>query len=150
MGGNFSIIKSNEEINKNGIIELFNKMDSIASDYIITESFTDMHNLLEDDYCSKLVVLTSDILSTKLKPYEISYLDNRIKMGSDVTTKMVKEDIAHFNKNTIEELDIKDVEKTPNFILNKFLYVIFSIESYLLKIFNFPFGISIYVLLKND
>ena len=45
---------------------------------------------------------------------------------------------------------IKDVEKTPNFILNKFLYVIFSIESYLLKIFNFPFGISIYVLLKND
>ena len=44
---------------------------------------------------------------------------------------------------------IKDVEKTPNFILNKF-HVIFSIESYLLKIFNFPFGISIYVLLKND
>ena len=111
MGGNFSIIKSNEEINKNGIIELFNKMDSIASDYIITESFTDMHNLLEDDYCSKLVVLTSDILSTKLKPYEISYLDKRIKMGTDVTTKMVKEDIAHFNKNTIEELDIKDVDK---------------------------------------
>ena len=45
---------------------------------------------------------------------------------------------------------IEDVEKTPNFILNKFLYVIFSIESYLLKFFNFPFGISIYVLLKND
>ena len=111
MGGNFSIIKSNEEINKNGIIELFNKMDSIASDYIITESFTDMHNLLEDDYCSKLVVLTTDILSTKLKPHEISYLDKRVKMGSDVTGKMVKEDIAHFNKNTIEELDIKDVDK---------------------------------------
>ncbi len=111
MGGNFSIIKSNEEINKDGIIELFNKMDSIAADYITTESFTDMHNLLEDDYCSKLVVLTTDILSTKLKPYEISYLDKRIKMGSDVTGKMVKEDIAHFNKNTIEELDIKDVEK---------------------------------------
>lgn len=45
---------------------------------------------------------------------------------------------------------IKDVEKTPNFIVNKFLYIIFSIESYLLKIFNFPFGISIYMLLKND
>ena len=45
---------------------------------------------------------------------------------------------------------IKDVEKTPNFVVNKLLYVIFSIECYLLKIFNFPFGISIYVLLKND
>lgn len=111
MGGNFSILKSNDEINKEGVIELFNKMDSIAADYITTESFNDMHNLLEDEYCSNLVVLTTDILSTKLKPYEVSYLDKRIKMGSDVTGKMVKEDIAHFNKNTIEELDIKDVEK---------------------------------------
>jgi hypothetical protein len=111
MGGNFSIIKSNEEINKNGVIELFNKMDSIAADYITTESFTDMHNLLEDEYCSKLVVLTTDILTTKLKPYEISYLDKRVKFGSDVTSKMVKENIAHFNKNTVEELDIKDVNK---------------------------------------
>ena len=111
MGGNFSIIKSNDEINKNGVIELFNKMDNIAAHYITTESFTDMHNLLEDEYCSKLVVLTTDILSTKLKPYEISYLDKRVKFGSDVTGKMVKEDIAHFNKNTIDELDIKDVEK---------------------------------------
>lgn len=111
MGGNFSIIKSNDEINKNGVIELFNKMDNIAAHYITTESFTDMHNLLEDEYCSKLVVLTTDILSTKLKPYEISYLDKRVKFGSDVTGKMVKEDIAHFNKNTIDELDIKDVDK---------------------------------------
>ena len=50
----------------NGAIELFNKMDNIAAHYITTESFTDMHNLLEDEYCSKLVVLTTDILSTKL------------------------------------------------------------------------------------
>lgn len=44
---------------------------------------------------------------------------------------------------------IKNVEETPNFLLNKLLYIIFSFESFLLKIFNFPFGISIYVLLKK-
>jgi hypothetical protein len=111
MGGNYSIFKSNDEINKEGIIELFNNMDSIAADYITSESFTDMHNLLEDQYCSKLVVLTTDILSTKLKPYEISYLDKRVKMGTPATNKMIKEDVAHFNKNTVEELDVKDSEK---------------------------------------
>ena len=111
MGGNYSIFMSQDEINKEGIIELFSKMDSIAADYITSESFTDMHNLLDDQYCSKLVVLTTDILSTKLKPYEVSFLDKRIKMGSETTSKMIKEDIAHFNKNTVDELDIKDTVK---------------------------------------
>ena len=45
---------------------------------------------------------------------------------------------------------IKQVETTPNFILNKVCYFIFSIEKYFLKYFNLPFGISIYVLIKND
>ena len=61
MGGNYSIFMSQDEINKEGIIELFSKMDSIAAHYITSESFTDMHNLLDDQYCSKLVVLTTDI-----------------------------------------------------------------------------------------
>ena len=45
---------------------------------------------------------------------------------------------------------IKQVETTPNFILNKVCYFIFSIEKYFLKYFNLPFGISIYILIKND
>ena len=108
MGGNYSIFKSDNEVNQDGILELFNNMDRIAADYITSESFTDMHNLLDDKYCSKLVILTTDILSSKLKPYEISYLDKRIRMGSDEVNKLVKEDIAFFNKNTIDELDVKD------------------------------------------
>ena len=45
---------------------------------------------------------------------------------------------------------IKKVETTPNFILNKLCYIIFAAEKYFIKYFNFPFGISIYVLAKND
>ena len=45
---------------------------------------------------------------------------------------------------------IKKVETTPNFILNKLCYAIFVTEKYFIKYFNFPFGISIYVLAKND
>ena len=45
---------------------------------------------------------------------------------------------------------IKQVETTPNFILNKLCYIIFVSEKYFIKYFNLPFGISIYVLAKND
>ena len=45
---------------------------------------------------------------------------------------------------------IKQVETTPNFLLNKLCYIIFASEKYFIKYFNLPFGISIYVLVKND
>ena len=45
---------------------------------------------------------------------------------------------------------IKQVETTPNFILNKLCYIIFASEKYFIKYFSLPFGISIYVLVKND
>ena len=44
---------------------------------------------------------------------------------------------------------IKEVETTPNYILNKLCYIIFAAEKYFLKYFNLPFGISIYILVKN-
>jgi 2-polyprenyl-3-methyl-5-hydroxy-6-metoxy-1,4-benzoquinol methylase len=44
---------------------------------------------------------------------------------------------------------IKKVETTPNFIINKILFYIFFIEQIILKYFNFPFGLSIYALIKK-
>ena len=38
---------------------------------------------------------------------------------------------------------IDSVEKKPNIILNKILYLIFTLESKLVNIFNFPIGVSI-------
>jgi len=56
--------------------------------------------------------------------------------------------IILFNK--IFNIDyIKKVETTPNFIINKALYIFFSIERFYLKYFNFPFGLSIYTLIKK-
>ncbi len=38
---------------------------------------------------------------------------------------------------------IDSVEKKPNIVLNKILYLIFKLESNLINIFNFPIGVSI-------
>ncbi len=56
--------------------------------------------------------------------------------------------IILFNK--IFNIDyIKKVETTPSYIINKALYIFFSIERFYLKYFNFPFGLSIYALIKK-
>jgi SAM-dependent methyltransferase len=46
---------------------------------------------------------------------------------------------------------INEVEKAPNFFVNRLMYSLFIIEKNLLRIINFPFGISILGLFrKND
>jgi len=44
---------------------------------------------------------------------------------------------------------ISTVEKTPNIIINKLLYLIFNIEKFFLKFINFPFGVSLILLAKK-
>jgi hypothetical protein len=44
---------------------------------------------------------------------------------------------------------IKKAETTPNFIINKLCFIIFTAEKYFIKYFNLPFGISIYILAKK-
>ena len=45
---------------------------------------------------------------------------------------------------------IKEAETTPNSFLNKLFYIVFAAEKYFIKYFNLPFGVSIYILAKND
>ena len=49
-----------------------------------------------------------------------------------------------FHRNYIEK-----AETTPHHIINKILYLSFSFESHLVKYFSFPFGLSIYALVKK-
>lgn len=44
---------------------------------------------------------------------------------------------------------INKAETTPNFFVNLLLRFIFSSEKYFIKYLNFPFGISLYILVKN-
>ena len=44
---------------------------------------------------------------------------------------------------------IKRVETTPHPIINKIFFYIFSFEKIILKYLNFPFGLSIYALIKK-
>ncbi len=44
---------------------------------------------------------------------------------------------------------INSVETKPNRIINEFLFMIFNMEKYLLRIFNFPFGLSLILIARK-
>ena len=54
-------IQNTGEVNKD-TKSLTTIVDFIATDYILTQNFTDMYNLTDPAYCDKLLILTSKII----------------------------------------------------------------------------------------
>ncbi len=59
-------------------------IDYIASNYILTQNFQDLKNLSDQQYCDKLVILTSKVIAKKLNNQEIKYLAQRLKEGIEI------------------------------------------------------------------
>jgi hypothetical protein len=58
--------------------DIYNKLDLIATEYIFTQSFQDMLLLQDKDYCDKMIILTSDIISQHLNQQQIEYFDGKL------------------------------------------------------------------------
>lgn len=82
-------------------------IDYIASNYILTQNFQDLKNLSDQEYCDKLVVLTSKVIAKKLNNQEIKYLAQRLKEGIEIN-EMTKDNVIYFNKDQLDNLDVKN------------------------------------------
>jgi hypothetical protein len=91
-------------------ISFFKLIDIIASKYILTQNFQDIQNIQNNNYCNDLIILTSEVLNTKLNDLEIEYLDQRVKKGV-IIDKLQKENIGFFDKKYINHLDVKNPTK---------------------------------------
>ena len=107
MGGAFS---KNKDGNKN--IPLYEKIDHIASDYILTSDFKSLQNLKQKEYCTKLVVLTSDILEKFLTTSDIIYLQQKMKKGiENPINLMTKSKVAYLSQEDLNNSDVKNMVK---------------------------------------
>jgi ribosomal protein L17 len=87
-------------------------IDYIATYYILTMDFQSLTKLSEKDYCDKLVILTSDIISRYFNDLEVTYLAQRIKGGIEVN-ELTKSNVIFLNKDQLESLDVQnDVQKS--------------------------------------
>jgi hypothetical protein len=82
-------------------------IDSIASKYILTESFEDMKKLEDKKYCNKLIILTSDIIADRLSDLEVQYLNQRMKKGN-IIDEMAKDKVIFLKDASLKKMDIQN------------------------------------------
>jgi hypothetical protein len=84
-------------------------IDFIATDYILTQNFTDMYNLTDERYCDKLLILTSKIISKYLSNIEIDEIVTK-RIGDELTDDVQKNKILFLRKKAIKEFEKIDPE----------------------------------------
>ena len=58
--------------------KLYKEINFTATNYITTQSFQDMKNLANMEYCNDLVVMTADIIAKNLNEQQVKYLAKRL------------------------------------------------------------------------
>ena len=89
---------------------LLSEINFIATNYILTQNFTDMENLADSKYCDKLVVLTSKIIASKLTNLEIKYLAQKMRYGKE-TNIPAKDTVILIDKSNLDDLDVTNKVK---------------------------------------
>jgi hypothetical protein len=62
-------------------VEIYDLVDDIATNYILTMDFQSLKNMSNPEYCNKLLALTTDIINKKFNQHEIELIGKRIENG---------------------------------------------------------------------
>ena len=89
---------------------IFEAMDNISSNYILSMDYHALSRMGDEPYCNKFTLITQDILDKQFNKLDIQYLSIRIKKGH-------KPLIDIFNRN-IEYKKIDIDETFPQYILD--------------------------------
>ena len=129
---------------------LFNKIDQIATQYILTMDFASLQRLNEKEYCNKLVLITSEIFHKKMSSMEVKYMLQRTQYGMQTDTtllnEMKKEKFYYFMGDTnsiqkqnvtLDNTELKSDEKTRVCIgIARFYIMIAHIFASIVKTLN--------------
>lgn len=67
-------------------VEIYDLVDDIATNYILTMDFQSLKNMSNPEYCNKLLALTSDIINKKFNRHEIELIEKRVENGVSTET----------------------------------------------------------------
>ena len=96
--------------NENKGNKLAKSIDVIATNYILTQNFTDMMNLKDPQYCDNLVIMTSEVMSKNLNNKEITFLAQKIKDGVEIN-ELTDDNVLYMKKDNINKLDVRTSTK---------------------------------------
>jgi len=107
MGNNLSQSQSQSTIKKENLFETIN---AIATNYILTQDFQDMKKLVSDQqYCDDLVILTTKIIQEHVHMDDITYMKQKTRAG-EIVDELEKAKVAYLKK----PLDKYDISNSTN------------------------------------
>ena len=96
--------------------DIFDTLDIIATKYIVNGNLKDMEKLVDKEYCDKLVIVTTDVISHYFKEKNIKYLarntEANIYKNNDVLTR---ENIMWIQRPEIAKTGRKDEYKEESY-----------------------------------
>ena len=92
-----------------------NKLDYIATNYILSMNFQSLRKMHDKAYCNKLTGLTSTILAQYFKNKDIHYVLDRVKYGEENKEKDTKTD-KDTNKDTNKNITTEETTQICNSI----------------------------------
>lgn len=87
--------------------DLSQVVNFIATNYILTQSFSDLESLNDPKYCNKMVILTSEVLKKYLTNRDIKYLAQKMKKGVEVN-EMTSGNVTIIPADKISDIDVKN------------------------------------------
>lgn len=84
---------------------LIDYIDFIASNYILTQSFTDLQELADPDYCDKLIIITSDVFDKYLSESDVHFLFQKMQQGVPIN-EIKRDNLVYLRKEDINKLDV--------------------------------------------
>ena len=82
-----------------------NVISYIAAKFITQANFKDYQNLHKPEYCNKLVILTSKVISHFLNDINIEYMAQRTKQGVEIN-KMANANVLYLDEDNLDRLDV--------------------------------------------
>ena len=87
--------------------DFMKSIEFIASDFILTQNFTDMLSLTNKEYCDKLLILTTKVISKYLSGLEIEHLVQK-HINGNFTEENEKTKVLYLQKRNLSDLDNLD------------------------------------------
>jgi hypothetical protein len=112
--------KSSTTGNTSDISKIRDRINIIATKYILGRKFNELTKLVSEKYCNDLMILTRDVLATNFTTEEIKYL------ASDASTSVTSESVMYISKQ-----DFANIERATS---NKKLLMCKGIAKFYIRI----------------
>ena len=126
MGGELSKLQANKETTLQDNVKL---LDYIATETILGLTLKDMNLLHNEDYCNKLLILTSDVIKKYIKTEFVTYIhDGKVKTNKMMYTNKTPDFIKSIDSKKFRTSKCKGIAKFYIKIANLFSAIALTVD----------------------